>query len=76
MIRGRPGPDTLADRLEAAAISLKMIAAKDPGAAPFLATMALRFGVDERALSGALRSRATQRTYDRIHSNSRPEIDL
>ena len=61
---------TLSERLEAAAISIKMIAAKDPGAASVVAMMALRFGVDEQLLHSAARSRATQRTYDRIHSNT------
>jgi len=66
---------TLCERLEAAAISLKMIAAKDPGAASLVATMALRFGVDEHALRRVTQSPATQRSYDRIHSNTRPAVD-
>jgi hypothetical protein len=60
---------SLGERLEAAAISLKMIAARDADISPFVATMAERFSVDERALRGAFGSPATQRTYDRIHSN-------
>ena len=60
---------SLGERLEAAAISLKMIAARDSDIAPFVATMAERFSVDELALRGAFGSPATQRTYDRIHSN-------
>ena len=67
----RPEPATLGARLEAAAISLKMIAASH-----MLATMAQRFGVDEWALRSEVSSRATQQTYDRIHSNSRPELDI
>jgi hypothetical protein len=63
----RPEPATLGARLEAAAISLKMMAAKEPTASPMLATMAQRFGVDERALRSEVSSRATQQTYDRIH---------
>ncbi|MGZ4419370.1 MAG: hypothetical protein ACXVRV_14520 [Gaiellaceae bacterium] len=42
----------------------------------FVATLAHRFSVDEAALRGAARSRATQRTYDRIHSNAAPVIDF
>ena len=61
---------SLAERLEAAAISLKMIAARDADITPFVTTMAERFSVDERALRGAFGSSATQLTYDRIHSNS------
>jgi hypothetical protein len=60
---------SLGARLEAAAISLKMIAARDTDITPYLATMAERFSLDERRLHRAVRSRATQRTYDRIHSN-------
>ena len=67
---------TLQERLEAAAISLKMMAANEPYGVPLVATMARRFGVDERALRGAVGSDSTQLTYDRIHSNHRPEIDL
>lgn len=72
----RSKPATLGARLEAAAISLKMIAAKEPTAPPMLATMAQRFGVDERALRSEVSSSATQQTYDRIHSNIRPELDI
>lgn len=71
-----PDYATLQERLEAAAISLKMIAAKEPDGVPLVATMARRFGVDEQALRGVVRSDATQLTYDRIHSNHRPDIDL
>jgi len=53
-----------------------MIAAKEPTASHMLATMAQRFGVDEWALRSEVSSRATQQTYDRIHSNSRPELDI
>ena len=67
---------SLGERLEAAAISLKMIAAKDPDVTPFVSTMAQRFSVDERALRWAFGSRATQRTYDRIHSNDETEAVL
>ena len=72
----RPESATFGARLEAAAISLKMIAAKEPAASHMLATMAQRFGVDERALRSEVSSRATQQTYDRIHSNVRPELDI
>ncbi len=71
-----PVDATLSERLEAAAISIKMIAAKGPGAAPLVTMMALRFGVDEQVLHHAARSPATQRTYDRIHSNTQPVLDL
>lgn len=74
-MRRRRSP-SLKERLEAAAISLKMIAARDADIAPFVATMADRFSVDERALRGAFRSHATQRTYDRIHSNTEQESIL
>ena len=47
-----------------------------PHRVPFVAAMARRFGVDERALRTVVRSRATQLTYDRILSNGRPELDL
>lgn len=59
-------PDAL---LEAAAISLKMIAAKHASSPSTIATIARRFAVDEEVLRRVVRSRATQRTYDRIHSN-------
>jgi hypothetical protein len=71
-----PDYATLQERLEAAAISLKMMAAKEPGGVPMVATMARRFGVDESALRGVFQSHATQLTYDRIHSNHWPEVDL
>ena len=65
----RPEVASSAARLEAAAISLKMIAAQDSNVAPDVATVAHRFGIDEGRLRRAVRSRSTQRTYDRIHSN-------
>ena len=71
-----PVDATFSERLEAAAISMKTIAAKDPGAASFLATLAFRFGVDEQVLHCAAQSPATQRIYDRIHSNTQPVLDL
>ena len=71
-----PEPPSRRERLEAAAISLKMIAAMEADTSPFVATLAHRFSVDEAALRGAARSRATQRTYDRIHSNAAPVIDF
>jgi hypothetical protein len=64
-----PETPSLGARLEAAAISLKMIAAQNADIAPYLATIAERFSLDEGRLRRAVRSRATQRTYDRIHSN-------
>jgi len=67
---------SLGERLEAAAISLKMIAARDSDITPFVATMAERFSVDEGALRGAFGSGDTQRTYDRIHSNDEWETVL
>jgi len=75
-MRRPPEYGTLKERLEAAAISLKMIAAKEPDGVPLVATMARRFGVEESALRGAVGSDATQLAYDRIHSNHRPEVDL
>jgi hypothetical protein len=60
---------SLGARLEAAAISLKMIAARNSDIAPYVATMAERFSLDEGRLRRAVRSRSIQRTYDRIHSN-------
>ncbi|MDX6475862.1 MAG: hypothetical protein QOH95_1373, partial [Gaiellaceae bacterium] len=61
------------ERLLAAAISLKMIAATQlPDIEPLIAAMAHRFGVGEIELCAALDSPATQRAYDRIHSNTRP----
>jgi hypothetical protein len=65
-----PGPASFADRLEAAAISLRMIAAKAPDSAAYVLMMAQRFAVDEGALREAVGSRATERAYDRIHSNA------
>ena len=53
-----------------------MIAARDADITPFVATMAERFSVDERALRGAFGSPATQQTYDRIHSNDAWEPTL
>lgn len=72
----QPQTASLTDRLEAAAISLKMIAAQHRRMAPWFTTIAARFDVDERDLRGAVRNPATQQTYDRILSNDRPEIDL
>jgi hypothetical protein len=72
----QPQRPSLPDRLGAAAISLKMISAKQRRVAPWVTTIASRFDVDERDLRRALRSRATQETYDRILSNDRPEIEL
>lgn len=71
-----PERPSIGDRLEAAAISLKMIAATDADIAPFVSTLAHRFSVDETALRGAARSHTTQRAYDRIHSNVEPVIDF
>jgi hypothetical protein len=71
-----PEQPSLGERLEAAAISLKMIAAKKRRVAPWFTTIASRFEVEEPALRRAFRSQATQQTYDRIHSNDRPELDL
>ena len=67
---------SIGERLEAAAISLKMMAARETDIAPFVATMAQRFSVDEHALRGAVGSSATQLTYDRIHSNDGSEAVL
>jgi hypothetical protein len=66
----RQGAASLGDRLEAAAISMKMIAVKAPGDAACFLMMAQRFAVDEAALREAVGSRATERAYDRIHSNT------
>lgn len=60
----------MGDRLEAAAIALKMIAAKTRDSTPYVPLMAERFAVDEAALRSALGSRATAQTYKRIHSNA------
>jgi hypothetical protein len=65
----RPSPD---DRLEAAAISIKMIAAKAPDIAPYIDVVAHRFAVEETALRAAIGTRATERTYERIHANAVP----
>jgi hypothetical protein len=59
-------------RLEAAAICVKMIAAQTPDTGTYMSTIAHRFTVEEDDLRRALRSAATQRTYDRIHSNVQP----
>lgn len=67
-----PPHETLSERLEAAAISLKMIAANNPDASSFIATLAVRFAVDEQALQHAAQSPALQQTYDRIHLEKRP----
>lgn len=65
----RPSPD---DRLEAAAIAIKMIAARAQDVAPYLELVARRFAVDETALRDAIGTRATERTYERIHGNTVP----
>jgi hypothetical protein len=64
------GSASFADRLEAAAISMKMIAVKAPGDAGCFPMMAQRFAVGEAALRQAVGSRATEQAYDRIHSNT------
>ena len=68
------GPDraSLGARLEAAAICLKMIAAQTTDIGTYMPTIAQRFTVDESDLRRAVGSAATQRTYDRIHSNVQP----
>jgi hypothetical protein len=65
----RPSPD---DRLEAAAIAIRMIAAKAPDIAPYVEVVARRFSVDEKALRDAIGTRATELTYERIHGNAVP----
>jgi hypothetical protein len=65
----RPSPD---DRLEAAAISIKMIAANAPDITPYIDVVMERFAVEETALRAAVGARATERTYERIHANAMP----
>jgi len=61
-MRRPPEYGTLKERLEAAAISLKMIAAKEPDGVPLVATMARRFGVEESALRGSRTTGSTRTT--------------
>ena len=56
-------------RLEAAALSIRMIAALAPDSGPYVPVLAHRFAVDEEALRDAVWSRAIDRAYNRIHSN-------
>jgi hypothetical protein len=70
VIAARPSPD---DRLEAAAIAIKMIAAKAQDVAPYLELVARRFAVDETSLRDAIGTRATERVYERIHGNTVPQ---
>jgi hypothetical protein len=60
---------TLGERVLAAAISMRMLAANVPDSTPYLSTIARRFAIDEPALRRAIRSRATDQAYERIHSN-------
>jgi hypothetical protein len=60
-------------RLEAAAISIKMIAAKSHDIAPYIDIVARRFAVEQTALRDAIGTHAVERTYERIHANDLPE---
>jgi hypothetical protein len=61
------------ERLEAAAIAIKMIAANAQDIAPYLDVVARRFAVEEFALRDAIGTRAITRTYERIHANAVPD---
>jgi hypothetical protein len=71
-----PAPvPSVGDRLQAAAISMRMLAAKVPDSGAYLSTIAQRFAVDEPALRTAMGSQATDLVYERIHSNNGLVID-